>query len=53
MDLLYTLFKENDFFCRRKTADNECSNVPIDQEVSFEVSVTAQRCSEAAKKQKR
>eukprot|EP00112_Aurelia_sp_Birch-Aquarium-sp1_P007546 Seg1822.9 transcript_id=Seg1822.9/GoldUCD/mRNA.D3Y31 product="Integrin beta-PS" protein_id=Seg1822.9/GoldUCD/D3Y31 len=38
--------------CQRKTADNECSNVAIDQEVTFEVSVTAQRCSEAAKKQK-
>jgi len=38
--------------CRQKTADNECSNVALEEEISFEVSVTPQRCSDAVKKMK-
>ena len=41
------------YFSRRKTADNECSDVAIDEEVSFEVTVTAQRCSKEAQALKR
>ena len=39
--------------CRQKTADNECSNVALEEEISFEVSVTPQRCSDAVKNMKR
>jgi len=38
--------------CRQSTADNECNSVGIEEEVTFEVSVTAQRCTEKLKQLK-
>lgn len=40
-------------FFRQRTADNECSNVALEEEIAFEVSVTPQRCSDAVKNMKR